>query len=156
MSTTLADRLAVLRDEVLETVEHGDGEPPGAEVFDAMVRAVASHGETIPGLDLALHDAIARRLAWGDREEAVLASTEAVFQRLLKASQRAFRDPVEEMLVAELAAEVACGAARIVALAAVGRAGRERAARLREELAQRRLKDALAQQREDLARLEKA
>jgi hypothetical protein len=154
MGSNLADRLLVLRDEVLDTAERGDGEAPGAEVFDAVVRMIAAQGDTVPGLDLQLHDAIARRLAWGDREEAILADAEAVFARIMKATQRAFRDPGEEVLLAEVTAEVVCGAARIVALAAVARAGRERAARLREELAQRRLKDALNQQKADLARLE--
>ena len=153
-NASLAERLLVLRDEVLEISERPDGDPPGVEVFDAIVRIAASQGETVPGLDLQLHDAIARRLAWGDREEAILADTEAVFARLMKATQRAFRDPAAEMLITEITAEVVCRAARVVALAAVARAGRERAARLREELAQRRLKDALAQQHKDLHRLE--
>lgn len=153
MSEPLADRLMVLRDEVLATAEHGDREPPGAEVFDAIVRALVVYGETSPGLDHTLHDAIARRLAWGDREETVLADAEEVCTRLVAAARRSLRDPMEEMLVDEHATEVACAAARMVAQAAMGRAGRERAARLREELAQRRLKDALRRQEQELARL---
>lgn len=151
--TQLADRVMVLRDEVLETAELGDSDPPGAEIFDAVVRALVAYNETVPGLDLTLHDAITRRLAWGDEESVVLADANAVCERLIKAAQRAFRDSVEEMLVVELAAEVACSAARIVALAAVGRAGRERAARLREELAHRRLTDALERQQAEMRRL---
>lgn len=143
----------VLRDEVLETAELGDRDPPGAEIFDAVVRALVAYNETVPGLDLTLHDAITRRLAWGDEEAVVLADANAVCDRLMKAAQRAFRDTTEQMLVAELAAEVACSAARIVALAAVGRAGRERAARLREELAQRRLNDALERQQAEMRKL---
>ena len=101
-----------------------------------------------------MHDAVARRLAWGDTEETILSDAELVFARLARAVQRALRDPDEEMLVLETAAEVVGSAARIVALAAVGRAGRDRAAALREELAQRRLTEALAEQQRSLARLE--
>ncbi len=150
----LADRVMVLRDEVLETAELGDSDPPGSEVFDAIVRALVAYNETIPGLDLTLHDAITRRLAWGDEESVVLADANTVCERLIKAAQRAFRQSSEQMLVAELAAEVACSAARIVALAAVGRAGRERAARMREELGQRRLSEALERQKAEMKRLE--
>jgi hypothetical protein len=52
-----------------------------------------------------------------------------------------------------VAAEVSTQVARIVALAALGRAQRDRAARSREELAQRRLRDALADQRSTLTRM---
>lgn len=152
--TSLADRVMVLRDEVLDTADLGDPDPPGAEIFDAIVRALVAYNETIPGLDLTLHDAVTRRLAWGDAESVVLADANAVCDRLLKAAQRAFRDPSEEMLVTELAAEVACSTARIVALAAVGRAGRERAARLREELGQRRLQEALERQKAEMQRIQ--
>ncbi len=145
----------VLRDEVLDTVEVGDRDPPGAEVFDAVIRALVAYGESTPGLDLTLHDAVARRLAWGDTESVVLADADSVRVRLIAAAQRAFREPAEELLVLEVTAEVACAASRIVALAAVGRAGRERAARLREELAQRRLGEALARQKEETRRLER-
>ena len=59
----LAEAVRVLRDEVLDTVQHGDRDPPGAEVFEALLRALTIGGESIPGLDLTLHDAVARRLA---------------------------------------------------------------------------------------------
>jgi hypothetical protein len=154
MSENLANRVIVLRDEVLDIAELGADDPPGAEIFDAIVRAVMAGDATSPGLDLVLHDAVSRRLAWGEPEDAVLSSADMVCRRLLSASQRAFRDPEEEMLVAEVATEVVCAAARIVAQAAVSRAGRERAACLREELAQRRLGDALVRQGEDLAQLQ--
>src|SRR6185437_9392397 len=100
-----------------------------------------------------LHDAIARRLAWGDSEDLVLDDCENVLHRLARAAERGLRDPAEEMLVLEVAAEVATQVARIVALSALGRASRDRAARSREELAQRRLRDALSDQRATLARL---
>ena len=151
--TGLADRVGVLRDEVLDLVERGDGDQPGADVFDAIVRALAAYGETAPGIDLTLHDAIARRLAWGDSEDLVLNDCENVFHRLARAAERGLRDPAEEMLVLEVAAEVATQVARIVALSALGRASRDRAARSREELAQRRLRDALTDQRATLTRL---
>jgi hypothetical protein len=152
--TDLLEGVRVLRDEVLDTVQHGDREPPGAEVFDAVVRALAVGGESVQGLDLALHDAVARRLAWGDGEEVVLADAEAVFDRLLTAVERAFRDPADQMVVVEAATLVAVTVSRVVALAAVARASRERAARLREEMAQRQLKEALQKQNATIALLE--
>lgn len=150
----LGERVAILRDEVLDIVDGGSEDAPAVAIFDAVVRALGAANETSGGLDLTLHDAVARRLAWGDTEETILSGAELVFARLARAAQRALRDPAEEMLVLETAAEVVGGAARIVALAAVGRAGRDRAAALREELAQRRLSEALAEQQRNLARLE--
>jgi hypothetical protein len=147
----LADRIAILRDQVLETAERGEDHPLGAEIFDAVVRSLAVRDATDPGLDLALHDALSRRLAWGDDELAVLADTEAVCQRLLDATRRALDAPTEEV-VAEAVTDVGCAAARIVAMAAVGRAGRERAALLREQGALARLERALERQRAELAR----
>lgn len=151
MNENLAERVLVLRDEVLETAEVGETDPPGSEIFDAIVRALSADDPTNAGLDLALHDAVSRRLAWGEGEDIVLASTDQICQRLLSACQRAFHDPDAEMLVIEVATEVVCAASRIVAQAAISRAGRERAAYLREDLAQRRLEDALRRQREELA-----
>jgi hypothetical protein len=150
----LIEAVSVLRDEVLDTVEHGDRDPPGAEVFDALLRALSIGGESVPGLDLQLHDSVARRLAWGDSEEVVLADAEMVFDRLMTAVERALRDPADRMVVVEAATQVAVTVARVVALAAVGRASRDRAARLREELAQRQLKDVLEKQRSSIVRLE--
>jgi hypothetical protein len=139
----LTEAVRVLRDEVLDTVHHGDRDPPGAEVFDALLRALAIGGESVPGLDLTLHDAVARRLAWGDSEEAVLAEVE-----------RAFRDLDDQMVVIEAATQVAVTVSRVVALAAVARAGRDRAARTREEMAQGQLRDALDKQKATIQRLE--
>jgi len=150
----LVEAVRVLRDEVLDTVLHGDREPPGAEVFDAVLRALTLGGESVPGLDLALHDAVARRLAWGDGEEVVLADAEAVFDRLMIAVERAFRDPVDQMVAIEAATLVAVTVARVVALAAAARASRERTARLREEIAQRQLEEALQKQQATIALLE--
>ena len=150
----LIEAVSVLRDEVLDTVEHGDRDPPGAEVFDALLRALSIGGESVPGLDLQLHDSVTRRLAWGDSEEVVLADAEMVFDRLMVAVERALRDPADRMVVVEAATQVAVTVARVVSLAAVGRASRDRAARLREEMAQRQLKDVLEKQRASLVRLE--
>lgn len=150
----LAKALQVLRDEVLDTVSHGDHDPPGTEVFEALLRALAIGGEFVPGLDLTLHDAVARRLAWGDSEEAVLADAELVFDRLLASVERAFREPLDQMVVIEAATQVASTVSRVVALAAVARAGRDRASRLREEAAQRQLKDVLEKQKAAIQRLE--
>jgi hypothetical protein len=150
----LAERVQVLRDEVLDTAGLADQESPGAEVLDAIVRRLEAYDETSPGLDLMLHEAISRRLAWGDSETKVLADADAVCRRLLEAAQRAFREPEEEVIVASVAVEVGCAASRIVALAVLGRASRERAAQMREELAQNRLRQALERQREELGRLQ--
>jgi len=150
----LVEAVSVLRDEVLDTVEHGDRDPPGAEVFDALIRALTIGGESVPGLDLTLHDSVTRRLAWGDSEEVVLADAEMVFDRLMIAVERAFRDPADRMVVIEAATQVAVTVARVVSLAAVGRASRDRAARLREEMAQRQLSDVLEKQRATIAKLE--
>jgi len=150
----ITEAVAVLRDEVLDTVEHGDREPPGAEVFDAVLRALTVGGESVPGLDLALHDAVSRRLAWGDNEEVVLADAEMVFDRLVVAVERAFRDPADQMVVIEAATLVAVTVTRVVSLAAVARASRDRAARLREEMAQRQLKEVLEKQKANIVRLE--
>jgi hypothetical protein len=150
----LIEAVRVLRDEVLDTVEHGDRDPPGTEVFEALLAALAVGGESVPGLDLTLHDAVRRRLAWGDTEEMVLADSEQVFDRLMIALERAFRDPADRMVVMEAATQVAVTVARVVALAAVGRAARDRAERLREELAQRQLKEVLEKQRSSIVRLE--
>ena len=150
----LTEAVAVLRDEVLDTVEHGDRDPPGAEVFDAVLRALTVGGESVPGLDLALHEAVSRRLAWGDSEEVVLADAEMVFDRLVAAVERAFRDAADQMVVVEAATLVAVTVARVVSLAAVARASRDRAARLREEMAQRQLKEVLEKQKLTISRLE--
>jgi hypothetical protein len=150
----ITEAVRVLRDEVLDTVEHGDRDPPGAEVFDALLRALAVGGESAPGLDLALHDSVARRLAWGDSEESVLADAELVFDRVMVSVERAFRDPEDQMVVVEAATQVAVTVSRVVALAAVARASRERAARMREEMAQRQLKEVLEKQKATIAHLE--
>jgi hypothetical protein len=150
----LAERIQVLRDEVLDTVEQGDRDPPGAEVFEALLRALGTTDTGHEPIDLTLHDAIARRLAWGDTEEVVLTDAAEVFGRLMVAVGRAMRDPEDQAAVAEVAGEVLTAVARIVALSALGRGGRDRAAHTREELAQRRLKDALAEQKTNLRRLQ--
>jgi len=152
--TDLVEAVGVLRDEVLETAEHGDRDPPGAEVFDALMRALSIGGESVPGLDLTLHESVSRRLAWGDSEEVVLSDAETVFDRLMIATDRAFRDPADQMVVFEAALQVAVTVARVVSLAAVSRATRDRAARLREEMSQRQLEEVLEKQKANIAKLE--
>ncbi len=150
----MAAAVQVLRDEVLDTVEHGDPYPPGAEVFDALLRTLSVGGGSVPGLDLALHDSVSRRLAWGDSEEVVLQDAEVVFDRLLVAVDRALRDPADQMVVIEAATQVAVTVARVVALAAVSRCSRDRADRLREEMAQRQLREVLEKQKASIAKLD--
>lgn len=153
-ATDLAEVVRVLRDEVLDTALHGDRDPPGAEVFDALLRALSIGGESIPGLDLQLHDAVARRLAWGDSEESVLADAELVFDRLLVSVERALRDAADQLVVIEAITQMAVTVSRVVAIAAVARAGRDRATRMREEMAQRQLREVLDKQKASIARLE--
>ena len=141
----LVEAVKVLRDEVLDTVEHGDRDPPGAEVFDAILSALQIGGESIPGLDLNLRDAVARRLAWGDSEESVLSDAESVFDRLMIAIERSLADPPDRMVVFEAATQVAV---------TVARATRDRAARLREEMAQKQLEVVLEKQRSSIVRME--
>jgi hypothetical protein len=150
----LTRAVQVLRDEVLDTVALGDRDPPGAEVFEALLRALSVGGESVPGLDLTLHDAIARRLAWGDSEESVLADAELIFDRLVTSVERAFREPSDQRIVIEAATQVAVTVSRVVALAAVARAGRDRAARTREDMSQSQLKDVLEKQKAAIQRLE--
>lgn len=150
----LVEAVRVLRDEVLDTVEHGDRDPPGAEVFEAIVSALTIGGESIPGLDLALHESVSRRLAYGDTEEMVLSDAEMVFDRLLTAIDRALSDPPDRMVIYEAATQVAVTVARVVSLAAVARAARDRAARLREEMAQKQLEVVLEKQRASIVRME--
>jgi len=152
--TDLVEAVSVLRDEVLDTAEHGDRDPPGGEVFDALLRALSIGGESVPGLDLTLHESVSRRLAWGDSEEVVLSDAEMVFDRLNVAVERAFRDPDDQMVVVEAALQVAVTVARVVSLAAVARASRDRAARLREEMSQRQLSEVLDKQKANIAKLE--
>jgi hypothetical protein len=152
--TDLVEAVSVLRDEVLDTAEHGDRDPPGGEVFDALLRALSIGGESVPGLDLTLHESVSRRLAWGDSEEVVLSDAEMVFDRLNIAVERAFRDPDDQMVVVEASLQVAVTVARVVSLAAVARATRDRAARLREEMSQRQLSEVLEKQKANIAKLE--
>lgn len=125
----ILELVRVLRDEVLATAEHGDRDPPGAEVFDALLRALQLGGDSMSSaLDLGLHDAVARRLAWGDSEETQLADAEMVFDRLMTASERAFRDPADRMVVIEAATQVAVTVARVVARGGAARGSRSRGA----------------------------
>ena len=153
--TDIIESVRVLRDEVLATAEHGDRDPPGAEVFDALLRALTIGGDSLSSaLDLGLRDAVARRLAWGDSEEVIVADAEMVYDRIMTASERAFRDPADRLVIIEAATQVAVTVARVVSIAAVQRATRDRAARLREEIAQRQLREVLTRQHASIQRLE--
>ncbi len=152
----LADRVAGLRDEVLSAPDGGEREPPGSEVFDAVLRILSGPDPDASEVDLALQDGIARRLAWRDSELRVLSDAGEVCRRLLAAARRSIRDPDDEMAVARAVAEAGSAATRILTLLVLGRIARERAALLREELAHQRLGQAIERQREELARLEQA
>lgn len=160
----LAARLAILRDEVLETAQHGD-EAPGAAVFDATLRALMLGVEATvrtelpvgdgaaPGVDGILANALDTQLAWGGREGALLAEIDAVFDRLLLAIDRAIDHPGELILVVDAAGRVFAAAAAYLARAAVARAARDRAQRVRDELVLRQLDEALVEQGHNIARL---
>lgn len=150
----LADRVNVLRDEVLETAEQGGDDPAGAEVFDAVLRHLDARIDTVPGLDMVLREAINRRLAWGDHPSAILADADKVCRRMLDAAERSFREPDDELRVARAVSEVGCAVSRFVTQAALARASRDRAAQLRSDLAQSRLRQALSRQKEELERLQ--
>lgn len=156
MSADLADTLSALRDQVLDTDAAEGGEPPGAEVFDAIVRHLATAGETNLGLDETLSNSLARRLAWGDSEVQLLADVNAVCRRVVDVARHTMRSSADVADVTYATGDVGCAAARAIATAAVERAARERAAHLREELAQHRLRRAIERQQEELARLKAA
>jgi hypothetical protein len=156
MSKKLADLVNVLRDEVLETAELGDDESGGAEIFEAVLRHLDVRLETSPGLDMVLREAINRRFAWGDAATTILADADGVCRRMLEAAERSFRDRADEARVARAVAEVSCAVSRFVTQAELARAARDRAAQLREELAQSRLRQALSRQKEEVDRLNAA
>ena len=156
MSDRLSDRINVLRDEVLETVELGDRDGGGVEVFEAILRLLDSRPETSPGIDLVLRDAISRRLAWGDEASTILADADGVTKRLLDAAERSLRDPDEEIAVIRAVLEVSCIVSRFITLEELRRTAKARSTLLRDELAQSRLRQALSRQKEELSRLNKA
>ncbi len=145
MSLEMSERLEVLRDEALNTTEYGD-DAAGAELFDAVVSRLARINDTDLGLDMSLHDALSRRLAWGESPSTIIADCDMVAKRLLAAVQRSFRDPEDTAYVATIIADVSCAAARHLARNAVSRASRERAQQRREMMVQRQLATALGDQ----------
>ncbi len=149
---TLAHRLEVLRDEALNTAEFGE-DAPGAEIFDAVINRLAAMGDTDPGLDMSLHDALSRRLAWGENPSTVIVDGDMVSKRLVAAAQRSFTDPDEATKIVATITDVACAASRHIARLAVQGASKERAQQRRELMVQRQLASALEQQRELIEQL---
>jgi hypothetical protein len=146
----LVERVAVLRDEVLDT--SGAGSSDGChEVFAAMLAALTLGKDSTRGIDTAVHDALTRRMAWGDSEAQLLRDIERVFDRLMIAVERAFRDFTEQMVVIEAATRVAMMFARGIAVHAVARVARDRITRVREEMAQLQLREAVESQTRRLA-----
>ena len=88
----LGERVAILRDEILDVVSGGSEDAPAVAIFDAIVRTLSAGLDTALGLDLTLHDAVARRLAWGDTEQAILDDASLVFTRLARAATDRGRD----------------------------------------------------------------
>jgi hypothetical protein len=154
MSREMSDRFAVLRDEGLNCAELGES-APGSEVFEAILANLTHLGETDPGLDLSLHDALSRRLAWGESPSAVAVDCDSVCKRLIDATLRSFPDPGEATQVIAVITEVACAASRHIARMAVQQAGKERALERREMMVQRQLAQAISQQDEEISKLTK-
>lgn len=148
--TDLVERVAVLRDEVLD--EAGGGASDScSELFEAVLSALTLGSESVAGIEVTVQDAVARRLAWGDPENQLLSDCEWVFDRLMVAVERGFRDADDRMVVIEAMTQVAVMVSSAIALHAVARAARDRATRLREEMAQRQLRDAVEKQVQRLA-----
>lgn len=152
----VAQQLAILRDEVLLTAEHGEA-PPGAAYFDAIVAAVEQR--EAPGQaggggdDRVLAAALDAQLALRGPDGAVLAEADATFDRLIVAVDRSLEHPADLMLVVDAACTVFAQLAAHVSRAAITRAARDRAERVRQELVVRQLEDALTEQGANLARL---
>lgn len=145
MTNELVERVSVLRDEVLDVAGVGSSEAC-SELFDAVLSALTLGSDSIAGIDVTVQDAVARRLAWGDSETQLLIDAEWLYDRLLIASERAFADYDDQMVVIEAATQVAIMMSRALARHAVARATRDRASRIREEMAQRQLLDAVDKQ----------
>lgn len=154
-AATLAERLAALRDATVGGPVD-EREPPGVELFDAVLALVARRGRASDELDASLHEALARRLAWGEGERAILADARAVAEKLLDGGRRSCHGVDEELEVASAVAEAGAALGRVVTLAALARVASDKAGHLREELAQERLTAALERQRVELAELEAA
>lgn len=148
MSPDMKERFSVLRDEALNCSEYGN-DAPGGEIFEAILGRVGTMGDTDPGLDLSLQDALSRRLAWGENPATVIVDCDGVCKRLLSATRRSFPDPEEATRITGIITDVACATARHIARIAVQRASKERALQRREAMVQRQLSSALTQQ-EDL------
>lgn len=141
----LVERVAVLRDEVLDAAGGGASDSC-SELFEAVLSALTLGSESVAGIEVTVQDAVARRLAWGDPEAQLLADAEWVFDRMMVAVERGFRSADDRMVVIEAMTQVAVMVSRAIAMHAVARAARDRATRLREEMAQRQLRDAVEKQ----------
>jgi hypothetical protein len=105
---------------------------------------------------MVMREAISRRLAWGDDAQAILADADRVCKRLIDAAERSLRDAAEEIAVARAVAEIGCIVSRFVVLEELARSARARSSLLRDELAQSRLRQAIAKQTEEIERMNKA
>ncbi len=150
MINDLVERVSVLRDEVLDVAGLGASDAC-SELFDAVLSALTLGSDSVAGIDVTVQDAVSRRLAWGDSEAQLQADAEWLYDRLLIAVERAFRDYDDQMVVIEAATQVAVMLSRALARHAVARATRDRASRIREEMAQRQLLDAVDKQAQRIA-----
>jgi hypothetical protein len=145
----LVERVAKLRDAVLD----GDGAASSegcAELFEAVLSALTLGSESVAGIEVAAQDVVARRLAWGDSEARLLEDMGWLFDRVLAVVADGVGDDDEQMVVIEAVTQVSSMVSRAIALSALARAARDRAARVREQMAQRQLRDAVRTQRERL------
>ncbi len=148
---SLSERFEVLRDEALNTAEYGE-ESPGREIFDAISRRLSKlevvDSDDEMEIDLSLHDALSRRLAWGEDPSAVLMDCQEVSQRILEAVRRSFSSADEAITIFAIVTVVSCAASRHLARVTVERASKEKAAVRRELMAQRQLSSVLEHQSE--------
>lgn len=146
---SLSERFEVLRDEALNTSEHGE-EAPGREIFDAISYRIDNLQESERAdemdIDLSLHDALSRRLAWGEDPTTVLLDCQEVSQRVLDAVRRSFSISEEAIAIIAIVTVVSCAASRHLARLSVERASKEKGKLRREMMAQRQLKAVLEEQ----------
>lgn len=142
MSQTLARQLQVLRDEALNCSELGE-DAPGGEIFDTIVHRVEGQRDEI---DLSLHEALSRRIAWGENEGTIIADSDAICRRLIAAIHRSFSQPEDVSMLIAIVTDVSCAACRHIAITAAQRTGRQRARQRRESMVHGQLKTAIEQQ----------
>ncbi len=148
----LADQFGKLRGIFDEQAGAVKGQ---AEIFDAVVRALQLITEPAE-IDYRLQEEIARRLARGEQEKDVLLGAKRAGDAMAALVQRNISEVADQQLVVTVMSDVICDVSRMIAMASVSRSRRERAATAREEMAEKRLKDAAKQQEKRADTIERA